>query len=179
MIYHLEKTRGMKLVRIFLFLFFSINVVSVSAAGDCLLDKEKPPKKALVHDYANLLAPYTKSSLERKLVQFSDTTSTQIAVVTVKTLCGYDASSFAIELGQKWSVGNKKFDNGVVILVKPKFGNEKGHAFIATGYGLEGVLPDAIAKRIVENEMIAQFKKNNYEAGILNGVQTVIEITGL
>ncbi len=73
----------------------------------------------------------------------------------------------AYEIGEKWKVGQKGFDNGIVLLVKPKLSaSDRGKAYIAVGYGLEPVIPDAIAKRIVDNEMIPYFKQNDYYGGI-------------
>ncbi|MAY82964.1 MAG: hypothetical protein CMP59_02425 [Flavobacteriales bacterium] len=162
--------------KIVLILHFFTLPFFLQAADDCIPAKPNPPR--LVNDYAQVLSPQTESYLERTLVGFNDTTSTQIAIVTVDDLCGDDPAFFAFELGEKWRVGNAKFDNGIVVLVRPKKDGQKGHAFIATGYGLEGVLPDAIAKRIVENEMIPYFKQNNYDQGIIQAATVIMEITG-
>jgi len=148
----------------------------MQAADDCMPIASKPPK--LVNDFAQVLSPQTESYLESTLVGFNDTTSTQIAIVTVNDLCGYEPGPFAFELGESWGVGNAKFDNGIVVLVRPKTEKQRGRAFIATGYGLEGVLPDAIAKRIVEFEMIPNFKQNDYDRGILQAAKVIMEITG-
>lgn len=161
-----------KLLSLFLILF---SVGSI-AQEDCF--PEKPSRARLVNDFAQVFSQREANYLEQKLVAFNDTTSTQIAVVTVNSLCGYDKSQFAFEIGEKWGIGNKKFDNGIVLLFKPKTSDSKGQVFIATGYGLEGVLPDAIGRRIVEHEMIPRFKRNDVFGGIDAGVQTIIEITG-
>lgn len=153
-----------------------IAAIQLNAQVDCIPDKPNSPK--LVNDFAEVLSASFESELERYLIGFNDTTSTQITLVTVKDLCGEEPSFFAFELGEKWGVGNAKFDNGIVVLFKPKQANSKGEVFIATGYGLEGILPDAIGKRIVENEMIPFFKNNQVEQGLLSGIQTIIEITG-
>jgi uncharacterized protein len=135
-------------------------------------EKQNPPK--LVNDFANLLSEKQTRALEKKLVRFNDTTSNQITIVTVNSLDGYSADMFAYEIGEKWKVGQKEFDNGIVILVKPKTkASDKGKAFIAVGYGLEPAIPDAIAKRIVENEMIPNFRNNDYYTG-LNKATTVL-----
>ena len=75
------------------------------------------------------------------------------------------ASEYAIRTGLEWGVGSEKFDNGIVILVKPKT-STPGEVFIAVGYGLEGAIPDAYAKRIVTNLMIPHFKENDYFGGV-------------
>ncbi|PCJ22958.1 MAG: hypothetical protein COA97_12565 [Flavobacteriales bacterium] len=144
-------------------------------AQDCLLDK--PPVQNLVQDYANVLTEAEEQGLRQTLIAFNDTISNQILIVTVTDLCGYDKASFTYTLGEKWGVGQDGKDNGIVIMVKPKEIDGRGEVFIAPGYGLEGVLPDAIAKRIVENEMIPFFKKKDYYGGISNAVITVMSIT--
>ncbi len=158
------------------FLSLVIGLASVLNAQNCFPERPNPPR--LVNDYAGIINGRLEADLEYLLVNFNDTTSTQIAVVTVQDLCGYEASTFAFQLGEQWGVGNKEFDNGVVILVKPKYTNSKGQVFIAPGYGLEGVLPDAICKRIVSNEMIPAFKQDNYEKGIIRAVEVIMSITG-
>lgn len=135
---------------------------------------EPPNPPRLVNDFANILSAEQINGLERKLVDYNDTTSTQIVVVTVNELKGYDPADFAYRLGEKWGVGQKDKNNGAVILVKPKTGNASGKAFIALGYGLEATNPDALAKRIVETEMIPAFKQGDYYGGINNAVNTII-----
>jgi len=119
-----------------------------------------PPR--LVNDFADILNPEEQNALEYKLRSYYDSTSTQIYVVSVNDLAGYDAGDYAFRLGEKWGVGQKGKDNGIVILIKPKIGNEKGRAYIATGYGMEEIIPDAVARRIVDNEMIPHFRNNRY-----------------
>lgn len=161
-------------------LFLTIAVFSLGqqifAQEDCI--PQKPKQERLVNDFADILSPQQEQALEQKLVGFNDTTSTQIMVISVNTLCGYDNALFTYQIGESWGVGDARFDNGIVVMVKPKTADEKGQTFIATGYGLEGVLPDAIAKRIVENEMIPYFKANNMYAGINAAVDVIISITG-
>jgi uncharacterized protein len=97
-------------------------------------------------------------------------------VALVKTLNGYTKEDFADRLAEQWGVGQKNKDNGVVILVKPKYRDEKGEARISVGYGLEGAIPDAICKRIVENEMIPSFKNGDYFTGIDKAATTVMAL---
>jgi uncharacterized protein len=137
----------------------------------------KPIPETMVNDLADILSPNEESQLERKLVDYFANTSTQIAVVTLNDLQGYPISDFAFKLGQDWGVGNAKFDNGIVVLLKPKNADGKGEVFIAVGYGLEGVVPDATAKQIVENEMIPSFKAGDMYGGIEKATNVLIDIT--
>lgn len=136
--------------------------------------KPQPPR--LVNDLAAVLQADEADYIERVLVAFADSTSNQILLVTVNSLEGMDKSQFAYQIGQEWGVGQSKYNNGVVILIKPKTGNERGEAFIASGYGLEGALPDAICKRIVEQEMIPNFINNDYYGGIVAALNVIMPI---
>ncbi|HDR51973.1 MAG TPA: TPM domain-containing protein [Mariniphaga anaerophila] len=139
---------------------------------------ERPVPPRLVNDFAGVLSPAEASALESKLVQFDRETSTQIVLVAVNDLEGYDPGDYAFRLGEKWGVGQQGKDNGLVILLKPKTGNDRGRIFIATGYGLEGVLPDAIVNgAIIDTEMIPQFERNNYYKGLENGINVIMDIT--
>lgn len=157
--------------KILIFLF----ILPLFCFAQDIPDKPFPPR--MVNDFAGILSASEINLLEGKLVSFNDSTSTQIAVVTVKSLKGYDKDDFAQRLGQKWGIGQKGKNNGCVILVKPKYAMEKGKAAIQTGYGLEGVLPDALCKRIVDHEMIPAFEEGNYYQGILNAVTIIQSIT--
>jgi uncharacterized protein len=134
----------------------------------------RPTPPRLVNDYTNTLNSSQEHYLEQKLRNYNDTTSTQIAVVFVNDLQGTTAADFAYQLGEQWGVGTKE-NNGIVILVKPK--NEtKGEVFISVGYGLEQYIPDAMAKRIIENQMIPNFKNNDYFTGVNNAVDSIIKL---
>ena len=97
--------------------------------------------------------------LNKILVDFADSTSNQIVVVTVSDLEGMSVDQYAIELGMRWKVGSEENDNGVIFLVKPKIGNSYGEAFIAVGRGLEAAIPDITCHRIVNEIAIPYFKQ--------------------
>lgn len=147
-----------------LFLIFLVSLSVVAYSSDDVLPEPMRPRR-LVNDFAGILKPQEQYSLERKLVDFNDSTSTQIAVAIVNDLHGYDAGDFAIRLANKWGVGQKDKNNGILILVKPKTATSNGRVFIAAGYGIEEHVPDVVAKRIISREMIPLFKEGrNYEA---------------
>lgn len=127
----------------------------------------RPNPARFVNDIAGVLTPDQQQSLEYDLQQYAQTTTTQIVVVTVPTLQGYDVSDYAFQLGEKWGVGQKGKDNGIVVLFKPKTVESKGQVFIATGYGLEGILPDATVNQIIRNEMIPHFQQNDVYGGLV------------
>ncbi len=144
-----------------------------------LVSQDVPPRPnppRLVNDYTGKLPPREVSMLERKLVAFNDTTSNQITVVVVNSFNGMDKAEFADRIGEQWKVGQKEFDNGIVILVKPKNGNQKGEVWIAVGYGLEPAIPDATANRIIDYEMIPEFRQNNYYEALDKGTDVLMAL---
>ncbi|MDN4165782.1 TPM domain-containing protein [Cytophagales bacterium LB-30] len=142
-----------------------------------VLAQEKPvfelsPEKRLVHDYAGVLNAQELASLEQLLVSYSDTTSSQITIVLVNTLNGYDVMDYAYRIGEKWGVGIRGKNNGVVILAAiddRKLG-------IATGYGMEATVTDAATRQIRENYINPQFKKKNYYQGLRDGVMVIAKL---
>lgn len=147
-----------------------ITFLSTAAAIAQVPDAPNPPR--LVNDFAGILSAEQRKTLEDSLAYFARKTSNQIAIVTMNDLGGMEPAQMATEIGEKWGVGGKDDRNGVVILIKPKNAT-KGQAFIATGYGLEGALPDAICRRIVDSRMIPEFKRNDYYAGIVAALKVI------
>lgn len=134
-----------------------------------------PPR--LVNDYAEFLSESEYARLEQKLEQFARETSTQIAVIIVPSLHGYDKADYAFRLAEQWGIGQEGKNNGILILVKPKTADERGEVFIATGYGLEGAVPDAVAKRIVEADILPLFRAGKYFDGLDRATNTIMELT--
>ena len=161
--------KTLSILLLLLVAFTSIN------GQDCLLDQK--PVQDLVQDYAGILSDAEEQRLRHALQIFEDSTSTQIVVVTVTDLCGFDKAEFSYNLFTKLGIGASGKNNGVLIMLKPKKLGGRGEVFIETGYGMEGVLPDAIAKRIVENEMVPDFKQKDYFRGVAKAATTVMEIT--
>ena len=136
--------------------------------------RPQPPR--LVNDFAGLFTRQQTAALESMLAAFDDSTSNQITVVTVKDLEGYDPSEYATRIGLDWGVGADKYDNGIVMLVKPKTSDSRGQVNISVGYGLEGAIPDVYAKRIIDNEMIPRFAENDYFAGVYAGCEVLMKL---
>ena len=144
------------------------------AQSDNLPDAPNPPR--LVVDQVGLLNPQYAQTLESKLETFSDSTSNQILVLIVDDLKDMDPAEYATQIGRKWGIGNKKFNNGLVVLIKPTGGKGQRHVFIAVGYGLEGIIPDATAKMIVDREMLPLFKQKQFEQGIDSAVTILMAL---
>jgi uncharacterized protein len=150
-------------------------MAGMAGFGQDIPEPMSPPR--LVNDFAGVMSQGQAQQLEYKLVNFNDSTSTQIMVITVKSLNGMTKEEFADRVGEKWGVGQKGKNNGIVVLVKPKYDNEKGEVKISTGYGVEGAVTDALSKRIIENEMIPSFKAGDYYTGIDRATTRLMELT--
>ncbi len=140
------------------------SIIAVSAKTDNIPERPSPPRLVnnISKEFPNFLSPQEESQLENKLQDFANQTSNQIVIVIVDDLGGDEAWNYATELGHKWGVGQAKFDNGVVILIKPTGGEGQRNLFIAVGYGLEGAIPDLTTKQIRENEMVPYFKTGQF-----------------
>jgi len=139
---------------------FVLLVTSLAAPLDV------PPLKGRVNDYAGVMSQEQIRSLETRLAQFEQETGHQVAVLAVPTLEGEDIEGFGIRVAESWKIGKKGFDNGVILLVAIKDRRLR----LEVGYGLEGVLPDAIAKTIISNYIVPRFRAQDYAGGIVAGV---------
>ena len=155
---------------LFYALVLFILVIPAAISAQTFPGRPSPPR--LVNDYTNTLKPEENEALERKLVEFDNTTSTQIVVVILETLDGYPAGDYTIKLGEEWGIGQKEKNNGAVLLAAMK----DREVFIATGYGLEGVIPDALAKRIIEYDIKPYFKQARYYEGLNRATDSMIAL---
>jgi uncharacterized protein len=131
---------------------------------------EVPKLQARVNDYAGMLAPQTVSVLEVKLAQLEKTDSTQIAVLTIPSLEGEVIEEFSIKVAEKWKIGQKKLDNGAILLIS----RDDHKLRIEVGYGLEGKLTDLISGRIIRGIIVPSFRAGNFDEGIQKGVDAMI-----
>lgn len=129
-----------------------------------------PPK--LVNDFSNTLSSDEVQRLERKLTAYNDSTSTQVTIVMIRSLGPYDISDYAFQLGDRWGIGQKDLDNGILILAA--MSDRK--VFIATGYGMEGVIPDILAKRIVDQLIVPNFRMESYYAGLDKATDMIFKL---
>jgi uncharacterized protein len=127
-----------------------------------------------VHDEAHVLSADTISTLEKKLQQYEDSTSNQIAVLVISSLDGESLEEYSLRVAESWKLGQKDKDNGVLLLVAI----DDHKMRIEVGQGLEGVLTDALSGRIIRNEMASAFRRNNYDQGIVAGVDGIVKAIG-
>ena len=134
---------------------------------------KKPSFQTSVYDYANVLSATDKAQLEQKLIQYSDSTTTQIVVITIESLKGEDVSQLATKWGQTWGIGGtEKDDNGVIILLAKA---EKKIA-INPGYGLEDRLTAGIGGEIIRNIILPEFRAGSFYNGLDKGTDALIDV---
>lgn len=132
----------------------------------------KPKQQTSVYDDAKLLNGNEKRALEQKLINYADSTSTQIVVATINNLGGENISLYATEWAHEWGIGQEDKDNGVLVLVA----KDDRKLWITTGYGVEHLLTDNLTKRIVTNIITPEFKKGNFYGGLDRGTSAIIQI---
>ncbi len=131
-----------------------------------------PALTGRVVDAANILKPEERTALEAKLKAYEDKTSDQVVVATVPSLDGTSVEDYANRLFRHWQLGQKKNNNGVLLLIAP---NDR-KLRIEVGYGLEGALTDALSKVIISTTIAPQFQKGNFAGGIDAGVDAILSI---
>jgi uncharacterized protein len=153
----------------FLITLFLLTLSLLGVQAQDIPPKPNPPR--LVNDLANQLSADEEASLERKLVAYNDSTSSQIVIVIVPTTGDYPIADYALKLGREWGVGQKGKNNGIVLLWAPT----DRKVFISTGYGMEGAIPDAIAKRIISQVITPAFKNGQFYQGLDQGIDTIFK----
>jgi len=134
---------------------------------------EKPGFQTSVYDYANILSATEKAQLEEKLIKYSDSTSTQIVVITIESLKGEDIGILTPKWGQTWGIGGTaKEDNGVLILLA----KAERKIWISPGYGLEDRLTAGIGGEITRNIIIPEFKAGSYYKGLDKGADALFDV---
>ena len=134
---------------------------------------EKPKFQTSVYDYANVLAADEKTQLEEKLVRYSDSTTTQIVVITIESLNGEDVAVLGPKWAQTWGIGGTaQNDNGVIILLA----KAERKINISAGYGLEDKLTAGIGGQIIRNVIVPEFKAGSYYRGLDKGVDEIFKV---
>lgn len=135
--------------------------------------KEVPPKpRQLVNDNAGILSTAERNRLEQKLVAYDDSTSTQIAILIDRSLEGEDAFDYSFRVAEAWGIGRGGKNNGILIYVAI----DDRQVRIQTGYGTEGFLPDALARRIIDQQIAPAFRENKYFFGLNRATSTMISL---
>jgi len=133
---------------------------------------EVPPLRARVNDYAGMLSADGKRRIETLAKDLEDHDSTQVVVLTVHSLGGDTIEDFSIRVAERWKIGQKGFDNGVILVVA----RDERKVRIEVGYGLEGRMTDLVAGRIIRDRIVPEFRSGHFDQGVLQGVTAVAEV---
>ncbi len=149
--------------------------VTQQAAKDLLPAAPSSP----VLDMVGVLSDEGLKEITEKTIELDSLKLAQVAVVIIDDLKGMKAINYATALGNKWGVGHKDTNDGITIVVKPKTDDAKGEAAIATGKGMEKILTNEVCQLIIDQEMIPEFKKNDYGKAIEEALDKIKEILAL
>lgn len=137
-----------------------------------LADVAVPPLKARVTDLTGTLDAAQKSALEQKLAAFEAKKGAQVAVLMLPTTQPETIEQYAVRVEETWKLGRKGVDDGVLLVIA----KEDRKLRIEVGYGLEGVLPDAVAKRIIADDIAPRFKQGDFYGGVTAGVERITRV---
>jgi uncharacterized protein len=127
-----------------------------------------------VHDEAHVLTTETIDQLEKDLKLYEDSTSNQVAILIIQSLDGEVIEDYSLKVVEKWKLGTKSKDNGVLLLIAI----DEHKMRIEVGHGLEGVLTDALSSRIIRNEMAPNFRRGDYDEGVLAAIEAIKKSIG-
>ena len=133
-----------------------------------------PALRGHVNDYAHVLDPQHAQALEQKLMDYEQANEHQFALLTVPSLEGDSLEEFSIHVAESWKLGHKGKDDGLIMLIVP---NERKMR-IEVGYGLEGVIPDAVASRVIREVMTPAFRRSDFAGGIDAAFDALIHAAG-
>ena len=167
--FDIQYSKGLITKAIFI-AFLSVLIPFVSIAQT--YPAPQSPKR-FVNDYVQLLSNVQRQQLEQTLLAFNRSTSNEVSVVIINSTEGEDIAAYATDLAHKWGIGKKDKDNGVLLLAAM----QDRKVNISVGYGLEGALPDAICKRIIEQQIVPNFKKGQYAEGLNHAITTITKLT--
>jgi uncharacterized protein len=145
-------------------------VIACVAFGAAAAEIAFPPLTGRVVDQAHVLSAQTAESLRAKLQAHEQATSQQVVVATVSSLQGQEIEDYGYQLGRAWGIGDKQRNDGLLLIVAP---NER-KVSIEVGYGLEGVISDALASEIRRTEIVPRFKTGDYAGGIAAATDKLI-----
>jgi uncharacterized protein len=133
---------------------------------------EVPALKGRVNDYAGMLSPEAENRIETLLKDLEAKDSTQVVVLTVPSLDGDSLEDFSMRVAERWKIGRQRLDNGAILVIA----RDDRKVRIEVGYGLEGLLTDLTAGRIIRDRIVPEFRAGRFDQGVLNGVAALTEV---
>ena len=130
-----------------------------------------PPLAGRVVDAANILTPAVEAQLDQQLAALQARTGDQLVVATVPDLQGYEIEDYGYQLGRAWGIGQRKPNNGAILLIAPK----ERRVRVEVGYGLEPILTDALSRIIIERDILPKFRAGDLAGGVVAGAAALVE----
>lgn len=153
---------------------FLIALLAWLAAAAAWAQPSFPALSGRVVDQANILSPAAEQQLASQSEALEQKTGAQFVVVTLRSLGGYEIADYGYQLGRAWGIGQEGEDDGVLLIVAP---NDR-EVRIEVGYGLEGVLTDALTSLILQRQVLPAFREGELERGVLAGAEAIAAQVG-
>jgi len=153
---------------------FILALIAALALATPAFAQTFPALTGRVVDAADILGAGTRTVLTRELAELEAKTTTQLVVVTIKSLQGHSIEDYGVRLGRAWQIGQKGKNNGALLIVAPT----ERKVRIEVGYGLEGELTDAVARLIIEERIVPNFRQNNMVGGVVSGTEAIVQVLG-
>ena len=131
-----------------------------------------PPVKARVTDLTGTLSAAQKSELESRIAAYETRRGSQIAVLLLPTTKPEEIEQYSIRVAEAWKIGRKKVDDGLILIVA----KDDRRLRIEVGYGLEGAIPDSVAKRVIDEKITPRFRDGDFYGGVRDGVDQLIKL---
>ena len=154
---------------------WALLILLLILASPALASEPKfPPLTGRVVDDAAVLNASTRGELTRMLAEHERATGEQVVVVTLDALQRYPIEEYGYQLGRHWGIGQKGTNTGALLIVVPR----EHKVRIEVGYGLEGILTDAISRVIIERDIVPNFRRGDFNAGVLAGTTSMLRVLG-
>ncbi len=154
------------------YILFAVVLLSSMAIASATELQDIPELKERVTDLTATLSTSQKASLEATLARFEASKGSQVVVLIVPSTKPEEIEQYSIRVADKWKVGRKDIDDGVILLIA----KDDRKLRIEVGYGLEGAIPDAYAKRIIDNIIVPEFRSGDFAGGIVHGVSAIMSL---
>lgn len=148
--------------------------VAALAAAQAAAEVPVPPLRARVTDLAGTLSEAERRDLESRLAAFEERRGTQIAVLLVPTTKPEEIEQYSIRVAEAWKIGRKGVDDGLIVIVA----KDDRRVRIEVGYGLEGAIPDSVAKRVIEEKIVPRFRAGDFYGGLRDGLEALMRLAG-
>lgn len=144
-------------------------ILSLFTTTEKLYPQKFPDPVGFINDFAGVISPRTESAMESLAQELKQKTGSEVVVVTVKSIGDMEYTDYAVRLYEKWGIGEKGKDNGVLIFNAVA----ERKIRIEVGYGLEGIIPDGLAGEIRDRYLIPHLRKNDFDTGLANGLAAI------